>query len=69
VLLGCVPSPLSLSHSGGRPRFLTRVAISCSRHSMAAARTSRSFFSSAMIRSRSTLCRFQQPGHIFVPPP
>src|ERR1019366_8046618 len=47
----------------------TRPAASRSRHSMAAASLSRSTFRSWMIRLRSTLCRLQEPGDVFVPPP
>src|ERR1017187_6509615 len=36
---------------------------------MAAASLSRSTFRSWMIRLRSTLCRLQEPGDVFVPPP
>src|ERR1035441_9483174 len=68
ALPGCLPSPLSLSHTGGRPRFLPRPAASCSRHPMAAASLSRSTFRSWMIRLRSTLSRLQEPGHVFVSP-
>src|ERR1019366_936409 len=68
ALLGCVPSPLSLSHFGGRPRFLTRPAARRSRHSMAAASVSRSALSFSMIVFKSTLRRPQEPGHVFVPP-
>src|ERR1039457_5016684 len=68
ALLGWLPSPLSPSHFGGRPRFLPRPPASRSRHSMAAASTSRSTFRSWMIRLRSTLRRLQKPGHVFVPP-
>src|ERR1035437_2433297 len=58
-----------LRQAEGRPRFLTRPAASRSRHSMAAASLSRSTFRSWMIRLRSTLCRLQEPGDVFVPPP
>src|ERR1035441_5519190 len=77
ALLGCVPSPLSLSHFGGRPRFLARPAASCSRHSMDAASLSRSTFRSWMIRLRSTLyaafrsratysCRHGEPWRVLI---
>jgi len=66
--LGCLTSPLSLSHFGGRPRRFPRPVARVSRHSMAAASTSRSAFNSAMIRLRFTLSRLQEPGDVFMPP-
>ena len=68
VGLAACALPVCLSHHGGRPRYLTRHAASCSRHSMAAASLSRSTFRSWMIRLRSTLSRLQEPGNVFMPP-
>src|ERR1017187_7609165 len=69
ALPGCLPSALSRSQAGGRPRRLPRlVSISCSRHSMAAASVSRSALSFSMIGFQSTLRRLQEPGNVFMPP-